>query len=59
MKNGVRSGESFLPDGYCSEGAAYWNYGFGHYLYMSAMIYLATSRRLNLLDQEAARIPAL
>lgn len=51
--------ESFLPDGYCSEGAAYWNYGFGHYLYMSAMIYLATSRRLNLLDQEAARIPAL
>ena len=51
--------ESFLPDGYCSEGAAYWNYGFGHYLYMSAMIYLATSRRLNLLDQEAARVPAL
>ena len=51
--------ESFLPDGYCSEGAAYWNYGFGHYLYMSAMVYLATSRRLNLLDQEAARTPAL
>ena len=51
--------ESFLPDGYCSEGAAYWNYGFGHYLALSAMIYLATSRRLNLLDQEAARVPAL
>lgn len=51
--------ESFLPDGYCSEGAAYWNYGFGHYLYMSAMVYLATSRQLNLLDREAARTPAL
>ena len=24
----------FSSDGYCSEGAAYWNYGFGHFLLM-------------------------
>lgn len=51
--------ESFLPDGYCSEGAAYWNYGFGHYLYMASMIYLATDRKLNLLEQPATRAPAM
>ncbi len=51
--------DSFLPDGYCSEGAAYWNYGFGHYLNMAAMIYLATDRRLNLLEQPATRAPAM
>ncbi len=50
--------DSFLPDGYCSEGAAYWNYGFGHYLYMAAMIYLATDRKLNLLEQPATKAPA-
>ena len=50
--------DSFLPDGYCSEGAAYWNYGFGHYLYMAAMIYLATDRQLNLLEQPSTKAPA-
>ena len=50
--------DSFLPDGYCSEGAAYWNYGFGHYLYMAAMIYLATDRNVNLLEQSATKAPA-
>ncbi len=50
--------DSFLADGYCSEGAAYWNYGFGHYLYMAAMFYLATDRNLNLLKQPATRAPA-
>lgn len=24
--------ESFLPDGYCTEGMGYWNYGYGHFL---------------------------
>lgn len=50
--------ESFPPDGYCTEGAGYWNYGFGHYLYLSAMLYLATDRRINLLEQRATRAPA-
>ncbi|MDD4098705.1 MAG: heparinase II/III family protein, partial [Lentisphaeria bacterium] len=40
----------FTPDGYCSEGISYWNYGFGHYLYMAEMIRLATSGNLDILD---------
>ena len=30
--------ESFLEDGYCTEGAGYWNYGFGHYLYLAKAV---------------------
>jgi hypothetical protein len=44
------SGEKFIkaflsgfpPDGYCSEGIGYWNYGFGHYLMLSETIERAT-----------------
>lgn len=39
----------FTPDGYCSEGISYWNYGFGHYLYMAEMIRLATGGNLDIL----------
>ena len=28
----------FGNDGYCSEGAGYWNYGFGHYLYLAQTV---------------------
>ncbi|MFA6676511.1 MAG: heparinase II/III family protein [Bacteroidales bacterium] len=28
----------FGKDGYCSEGAGYWGYGFGHYLYLAQML---------------------
>ena len=27
--------KGFTDDGYCSEGAGYWNYGFGHFLLMA------------------------
>ncbi|MFA6928948.1 MAG: heparinase II/III family protein [Lentisphaeria bacterium] len=40
----------FTPDGYCSEGISYWDYGFGHYLYMAEIIRIATSGKLNILD---------
>ncbi len=30
--------ESFLDDGYCTEGAGYWNYGFGHYLHLAKVV---------------------
>ncbi len=30
--------ESFLEDGYCTEGAGYWNYGFGHYLELAKVL---------------------
>jgi len=32
----------FTPDGYCSEGVGYWNYGFGHYTMLAETVYQAT-----------------
>ncbi len=49
----------FTPDGYCSEGIGYWNYGFGHFLLMSEAIRQATSGGLDLLADPAALQPAL
>ena len=34
--------ESFLPDGYCTEGMGYWNYGYGHYLELTLAVRKAT-----------------
>ncbi|TWU44367.1 hypothetical protein Q31b_19030 [Novipirellula aureliae] len=38
----------FAADGYCSEGTGYWDYGFGHYLYLAQMVYDYTEGRINL-----------
>lgn len=38
----------FGQDGYCSEGAGYWNYGFGHYLYLAQILHDYTGGRINL-----------
>jgi hypothetical protein len=48
----------FTPDGYCSEGLAYWNYGFGHYAQLSAALDQSTQGRLDLLAADAALRPA-
>lgn len=40
----------FGDDGYCSEGAGYWNYGFGHYLYLAQFLHDYTEGRINLFD---------
>jgi len=32
----------FTPDGYCSEGIGYWNYGFGHFVLLAETIHQAT-----------------
>lgn len=47
----------FTPDGYCSEGLGYWNYGFGHYVLLSETLYQATGGRVDLM--EAPPIPAI
>ncbi len=45
------------PDGWCSEGMGYWNYGFGHYLMLADLALRATGGRLDLLaDPHVARI---
>lgn len=38
----------FGDDGYCSEGAGYWNYGFGHYLYLAQILYDYSEGRIDL-----------
>lgn len=35
-------------DGYCSEGLAYWNYGFGHFAKIAELAFRATGGEINL-----------
>jgi hypothetical protein len=42
----------FTPDGYCSEGVGYWNYGFGHYVMLSESVRRATGGKIDMLDSE-------
>jgi hypothetical protein len=51
--------KGFTPDGYCSEGIGYWNYGFGHFLMLSETIRENTEGHLDLLADPAALQPAL
>ena len=39
----------FTPDGYCSEGVGYWNYGFGHYALLAETVCQATGGRLDMM----------
>jgi hypothetical protein len=49
----------FTPDGYCSEGIGYWNYGFGHFLMLGEAIRQATGDHIDLLANPSAQAPAL
>lgn len=40
----------FETDGYCSEGAGYWTYGFGYYLYLAEILRDYTDGQVNLFD---------
>jgi hypothetical protein len=51
--------EGFTDDGYCSEGLGYWNYGFGHYILLSEMIYQATGGKVDLFDNDKVRRDAM
>ncbi len=35
--------KGFTPDGYCSEGIGYWNYGFGHFAMLSETLRRSTN----------------
>ncbi|MDR1289860.1 MAG: heparinase II/III-family protein, partial [Planctomycetaceae bacterium] len=39
----------FTPDGYCSEGVGYWNYGFGHFVELAEIVYQATGGKVDFL----------
>ena len=46
--------KGFTPDGYCGEGTGYWNYGFGHYVFLAEEIRLATGGQIDLLARKEA-----
>lgn len=48
----------FTPDGYCSEGLGYWNYGFGHYLVLAETMRQATKGGVDLLAGAQVKAPA-
>ena len=45
----------FEPDGYCSEGMGYWNYGFGHFLDLGLAVRRATGGKVDYLRHPRAR----
>jgi len=45
----------FTPDGYCSEGVGYWNYGFGHYVMLAETVHQATGGKVDLLAPDRIR----
>ena len=45
----------FLPDGYCSEGMGYWNYGFGHFLMLGNALRDATGGKLDVFSDPVYR----
>ena len=47
------------PDGYCSEGVGYWNYGFGHYTMLAETVWQATGGKVDMLQDPQARQIAL
>lgn len=50
--------EGFTPDGYCSEGLGYWNYGFGHYVMLAETVRQATGGVIDLMARPEVRAPA-
>lgn len=49
----------FTPDGYCSEGMGYWNYGFGHFAELAEIVYQATDGHVDFLTMPKVRNCAL
>lgn len=47
--------DGFTPDGYCSEGLGYWNYGFGHFVLLAESIVQATGGKLDLFERAKVR----
>jgi len=45
---------SYTPDGYCTEGVGYWNYGYGNYILLSEAIYQATGGKIDLMGVKEA-----
>ncbi len=48
----------FTPDGYCSEGLGYWNYGFGNYVLLAETVWQATGGGVDLMARPHVAAPA-
>jgi Heparinase II/III-like protein. len=48
----------FTPDGYCSEGLGYWNYGFGYFVLLAETLRQATGGVMDLMASPQAFMPA-
>ncbi|MEI6502352.1 MAG: hypothetical protein WCP21_15175, partial [Armatimonadota bacterium] len=51
--------KGFTPDGYCSEGLGYWDYGFGNFVLLAETVRQATSGKLDLLKLPEVKAPAM
>ena len=51
--------DGITPDGYCTEGMGYWNYGFGNYVLLAETIKQATGGRVDLMEGAKVRNLAL
>ncbi len=47
--------DGFTPDGYCSEGLGYWNYGFGNFMLLAEAVCQATDGKLDLWEKPKIR----
>lgn len=54
-KNGVHG---FLPDGYCTEGLGYYNYGFGHFVLLRETVYKNTGGKIDLFADPKVKLIA-
>lgn len=54
-KNGVHG---FLPDGYCTEGLGYYNYGFGHFVLLRETVYNSTKGKIDLFADPKVKLMA-
>ncbi len=41
----------FTPDGYCSEGLGYWNYGFGHFTMLAETLRRASGGKFDIMQE--------
>jgi hypothetical protein len=49
----------FTSDGYCSEGLGYWSYGFGHYVLLAETVWQASGGRIDMMEADNVRGPAM
>jgi hypothetical protein len=51
--------KGFTPDGYCSEGISYWNYGFGHFVMLAEVLRQSTEGKVDMLSDARVKSIAL